>query len=263
MTESDGMNEALEGQLRIAITVAGQIGEYIARARESALRRAQAAGEHNAQELATRLHAERAAARAELTAIAQDGWWEHAATEQVVHAWQVARAWADEDPSTRMAAERVRAEIWSRYGIDVDSTGANPADVRAALEQAEADRQNAEAERGRAAAEETEAALLMRQADAEERRAHEAGPDFEQALAAASGTRNDAHLVYDSAERRQRLARDLEAKGVAPDVVDTHVRADISQATLSEAAVPSTKAVKAKRSHRRGPLAARPPELTR
>src|SRR5690606_12714780 len=143
----------------------GQIGEYIARARENAIQRTQAAGEHEARELASRLNAERAAARAELRGVGHDAWWEHANADQIAHAWQVARAWAVHDLDARETLARIREEIRTRYGIDVDNTGANPADIQAALDQALAERQNADAERGRAAADEAEAALLMRQAD--------------------------------------------------------------------------------------------------
>ena len=56
--ESDGIAEAFEGQLRVLVTAAGQVGERIARAREDALRRAQAASEREARELRTRFEAE-------------------------------------------------------------------------------------------------------------------------------------------------------------------------------------------------------------
>ena len=36
--ETDGIEEAFEGQLRVLVTAAGQIGERVARAREEALR---------------------------------------------------------------------------------------------------------------------------------------------------------------------------------------------------------------------------------
>ena len=38
--ESDGISEAFEGQLRVAVTAAGRLGEILARQREEAARRA-------------------------------------------------------------------------------------------------------------------------------------------------------------------------------------------------------------------------------
>lgn len=59
MSESDGIDEALEGMSRVALTVAGRLGEQLARAREQELRRAQAAEEQQARELQARFDAER------------------------------------------------------------------------------------------------------------------------------------------------------------------------------------------------------------
>lgn len=263
MTETDGIDEALDGQLRIAITVAGQVGEYLARTRENALVRARAAGEHEARELAARLHAERATARAELAPVGQHGWWEHTTTDQIAHAWQVARAWSCDDPDARAAADRMRTEISSRYAIDVEDAGVSAVDVQAALDQAVADRKDADAERARAAVDEAEAAALMRQADGKEHRAQQGGPGAEHTYAAATAMRDDAELVYDSAERRQHLAHDLEAKGTPRDVIETHVRADISQATPHEAAVNASRAVRARRNPRRGRIRGSKVELSR
>ena len=46
--ESDGIEEAFEGQLRIAVTAAGRVGEAFARGCEEAARRAQAQSEQAA-----------------------------------------------------------------------------------------------------------------------------------------------------------------------------------------------------------------------
>ncbi|MDQ3359699.1 MAG: hypothetical protein M3520_12955, partial [Actinomycetota bacterium] len=68
--ESDGVDEAVEGVLRVGLTAAGpRMAEIIARAREQAAREAQAASEHEARELAERLTAERSAARAQLAPV--------------------------------------------------------------------------------------------------------------------------------------------------------------------------------------------------
>jgi hypothetical protein len=60
---ADGIEDAFEGQLRIGITAAGRVGEMIARAREESARRAQAASEQQARELASRFEAEKQLAR--------------------------------------------------------------------------------------------------------------------------------------------------------------------------------------------------------
>ena len=51
--ESDGIEEAVEGQMRLLVTAAAQAGDRLARMREDALRRAQATSEREARELQT------------------------------------------------------------------------------------------------------------------------------------------------------------------------------------------------------------------
>ncbi len=104
----------------------------------------------------------------------------------------------------------------------------------------------AEKERHRAAAERAEAQRLMQQADREDRLAdqarsvaeHEPDPD-ERARAAAEAVQRDAlgdrarkdgQATYDSAERRDATADELRAMGIPGDVVDSRMRADVSQA---------------------------------
>ncbi len=83
--ESDGIEDALEGQLRVLITAAGQVAERVTRAREDALRRTRAGSEHQARAVQSRLAAEQAAARVELGNVHRPdwlgfrGWWQHLA----------------------------------------------------------------------------------------------------------------------------------------------------------------------------------------
>lgn len=273
--ENDGIDEVFEGQLRVAITAAGQIGERLARALEESQRRVQASSEQEARELASRMAAEQRAARAELGAVHRTEWWENASAEQIGRSYQLARAWANEDPEAVRAEQRIRDEVRTRYGIDVDNTGADPEAVRQTirleLDRAERDRANAAAEQARAQQENAEAQLLMVQADQEDRRAeaaraaaeHEPDPDeriraaaaAEQSEALAAQASADGATMYDSAERREDTARDLESRGISSEVVATRMRADVSQSKPATEAVTSngkSTAPKARKAHGRG-----------
>src|SRR5690606_13101195 len=98
--------------------------------------------------------------------------------EQIGRSYQVARAWAQDDPEAARAEQRVRDEVRSRYGIDVDHAGGDVdavrQPIRPELDRAHRDPANAEAERTRAAAEHAEAQQLLAQADQEDQRAQEA-----------------------------------------------------------------------------------------
>lgn len=250
--ESDGIEEAFEGQLRIAVTAAGRVGEVIARAREEAARRAQARSEQATRELASRFEAEKRAARVELGNVYRSDWWEKATPDQIGGALTTARAWGNEDPEAIRAEGRIRDELRTRYGVDVDNTGADPAAVQAAVEAEQARRQS-ETERQRSATEQAEAVELSRQAD-ESDRAAEASRDTaenapeenerEQAQAQAEReqsraetTREKSEPLHDSSERRERDANKLEQQGVGKEAVNAKMAADVSQAKPATAAV--------------------------
>lgn len=266
--ETDGIEEAFEGQLRVLVTAAGQIAERFARAREEASRRAQAVSEQAAREMQDRFEAERKTAQLEVSRVHSPEWWDRATPEQMAHTYQVARAWTKDDPEAARAEQTMRNEFRNRYNLDVDKTDADPAAVNAAVQKAERDRADADAERHRAAAEATEAQLLLNQADQEDRRADEARlsaehePDAEtraQRLSEAEAAgdrstaiREDGRTVYDSAERRDGTARDLESRGIDGQTVATRMRADVSQAKPATEAVKSVRAKTPKARSSRG-----------
>ena len=266
--ETDGIEEAFEGQLRVLVTAAGQIAERLSRAREEAARRAQAVSEQAAREMQDRFEAERKTAQLEVSRVHTPEWWDRATPEQMAHTYQVARAWTREDPEAARAEQTMRNEFRSRYNLDVDKTDADPAAVSAAMQKAERDRADADAERHRAATEAAEAQLLLNQADQEDRRADEARVSAEHehdhdiqaqrlAEAEAAGDRSgaireDGRAVYDSAERREGTARDLESRGIDGQTVATRMRADVSQAKPATEAVKSVRAKTPKARKSRG-----------
>lgn len=263
MSESDGIDEAIEGQLRLLLTTAGQIGERLARLREENARRAEAASLQETRELRTRIEAEKRLALTDLGNVHRADWWDRAEPQQVANAYESARAWSGEAPEAAQAEHRIRDEVRSRYGIDVQNTGADPAAVQAALTRAAADRGNAGAERSRAAREAAEAHQLTQEAERSDRYAQEhrssaaqpaEGLSLEQDHGAenqqssderAAAVREQAHAdgthaaaapEYDSAERREATAADLEARGIDRDVAATRMRSDVSQARPATAA---------------------------
>lgn len=258
--ETDGIAEAFEGQIRLAVTAAAQVGQAIANLREQALRRATAASEQETRELRSRLDAERQAARAQVAHVDRAEWWENSTPEQIGHTYQVARAWQSEDQEMARAEQRMSAELRDRYGIDTRDAGADADEVRQLIrqqvERAERDRAAADAERTRAAAEEAEALRLLAFADQEDRRADEARaaaeyePDpgesdraqaeAEQRDAIADRSREDGKSLYDSADRRSSTAAELEGRGLAQETVATRMRADVSQAKPATAATKGT-----------------------
>lgn len=134
--ETDGIEEAFEGQLRVLVTATSQIAERIAREREQALRQAEARSQQEARELQSRMEAERRAARAELSNVYREQWWNQASPEQIGHAYQVARAWEREDPEAVRAQQRMRDELRTRYGVDVNATEPLPVLVPRPVERA-------------------------------------------------------------------------------------------------------------------------------
>lgn len=236
MSESDGIEEAIEGMSRVGLTVAGRLGEQLTRAHETALRRAQAAEEQQGQELQARFDAERAGARAQLAPAMDNRWWDTASGRDIERVHETATAWKDYDPAARNAADTIKDQVQRRYGLDVNNLGADESSVAAALAKAERDREQADQERGNGSEENAQAAQLLAEANHEDR-------DRQQATAEENerpeALREEAGLKYDSAERREGLAASLE--GVADwEAVQARLSADQDQGTPPSAAVTKT-----------------------
>ena len=224
--ETDGVGEAFDDSLRIALTVASQFGERVSRLREQLARQREADARQEARELQARFDAERGAARAQLAVVNQPEWWNRASVEDIAAVHETATAWRDHDDTAAAAHDTIRREVRDRYGVDVDRPGADPAVVAEALRQAERDRAQAREERRRAGEDLTASQLLLataegRDRDADEDRARaweaddpdaavQADRDAADAAQEARQAREDSTVAYDSAERRDAFARSLE-----------------------------------------------------
>lgn len=229
MSEPDGIEEAIGGLSRTGVAVAGRLGEQLARMREQSLREQQAIEEQRGRELQARYAAQRGAARAQLAPTADDRWWDQARPEDIERVHEVATAWKDFDPTAQEAAERIRREVSRRYGVDVNSPGADDNAVSQALAQTERDRAEADRQRGAADQDGTEAALLMGTAGRKDRNR---GSEVEFENVAAK----EARPLYDSEERRQSFAASLEGKADA-ETIKARILADRDQATLPREAI--------------------------
>lgn len=97
MSESDGIEETVEGGLRAGLMAAARIGEQLARMREQQQRSIQQAEEVQTRELQERFNAAQAAARAQLDPVSQDEWWDKATPDMIERAHETAEAWKDYD----------------------------------------------------------------------------------------------------------------------------------------------------------------------
>jgi hypothetical protein len=223
MSEADGMDEAVDGAMRTGLMVASRIGEQLARKREEEQRTIAAAEEHRARQLQERFDAQRAAARAQLAPARRDGWWDKATPAMIERVYETATEWKAYDPEASQAAETVRDQVQTRYGIDVDNTCADEASVSEALDRAQQTRSEADSERTKATAARTD--------------------DVVAGAAVAGAGRQDAVVqkaraepAYDSGERRQQLAKSLEGKGDR-EAVNSRLLADKHQGAPATAAV--------------------------
>ena len=220
MSEADGMEDAVDGAMRTGLMVAARIGEQLARMREQEQRNIAAAEEQRARELQERFDAQRAAARAQLAPVGREDWWEKATPEMIERVHETATAWRAYDPEAAQAVEKISEQVQSRYGIDVNNTGADEASVSEALARAQQTRLEAESERTKGAAARTDEVLA--------------------GAAVAGANRQDrvdrSEPAWDTAERRQQLAEKLEGKGDR-ETVNSRLLADKHQGTHPSAAV--------------------------
>lgn len=232
--ETDGVGEAFDDSLRIALTVASQFGERVSRLREQLARQREADARQEARELQARFDAERGAARAQLVVVNQPEWWTRASVEDIAGVHETATAWRAHDDTTAAAHDTIRREVRDRYGVDVDRPGADPAAVAEALRNAERDRAEAREERRRSGEDLTASQILLATAEGRDRDATDAQtraweaedldttvqPDRESADGTqdARAARQSSAVAYDSAERRNAFARSLEGTASEQEV---------------------------------------------
>ncbi|ASD24265.1 hypothetical protein B7495_18485 (plasmid) [Cryobacterium sp. LW097] len=251
--EADGIGDAFDGQMRVALTVATQMAERFARLREELARNAQARTEQQTKELQARFDAERNAARASLAPVQQQEWWNTAGVDDIATAYETANAWRTVDPDIARTSDRMSEELRGQYGIDVNNLDADPLAVREALARAQQDRSAAAESRGESGKDYAEAASLLTVADQLDRKAEERDRDQKRAenthdepteglsrkelTGKADVTRDNAANAYDSAGRRESFAADMEKSGVDPQLEKVRLVADRENGTHASAAV--------------------------
>lgn len=264
--ESDGIGEAFDGHIRIALSVATQMAERFARLREELARNAQARTEQQTRELQARFDAERNAARASLAPVQQSEWWNHADVSDIATAYETAEAWRTVDEDIARTSDQMREELRSRYGIDVENFGADPAAVREAITRVEQDRAASAVARGESVEDHVQTAALLTVADQIDNQGEEwdrererdanandepaEGLSREELTAEADVTRDDAAIVYDSAERRASFAADMESAGVDHGLQKVRLVADRENGTHPNAAVAARPGKQAKARNR-------------
>ncbi|NHW48693.1 hypothetical protein HAV21_17645 [Paenarthrobacter sp. MSM-2-10-13] len=127
MSESDGMDDVVDGGLRQSLMIASRIAETLARKRQEAQRQQEHLESTAAHEAQARFATERSAAHAALAPVEKEQWWDKAQPSDIATAHTVAEAWKDHDPTALAASERIRQEVFARYGIDTRDVGTDTA----------------------------------------------------------------------------------------------------------------------------------------
>jgi hypothetical protein len=187
MSESDGMDDVVDGGLRQSLMVASRIAETLARRRQEAQRQQEHLDSQAAHEGAARLAAERSAAHAALAPVEKDQWWDKAQPSDIAAAHAVAEGWKDHDPAALGASEKIRQEVLTRYGIDTHDVGMDTTYLESGIQTVATERARKSAldlsqeEARKAAAEHEKAMQLLAAARAEELRAQAAklAPEME------------------------------------------------------------------------------------
>ncbi|MGO4230960.1 hypothetical protein AB4Y72_19125 [Arthrobacter sp. YAF34] len=187
MSESDGMDEVLDGGMRQSLMIASRIAETLARRRQESQRQQEHQDVQAAHEAQARLTADRSTAHAALAPVNRDQWWDKAQPNDIATAHAVAEGWKDHDPTALAASEKIRQEVLARYGIDTRDIGTDGAYLESGIRTAATDRarqvalERSQEETRTAAAEHEKAMGLLAAARAEELRAQAAtlAPEME------------------------------------------------------------------------------------
>lgn len=127
MSESDGMDDVVDGGLRQSLMIASRIAETLARRRQETQRQQERLDTQAAHEAQARLAADRSAAHAVLAPVEKEQWWDKAQPHDIATAHAVAESWKGHDPAALAASEKIRTEVLARYGIDTHDVGADAA----------------------------------------------------------------------------------------------------------------------------------------
>lgn len=255
MSESDGVDEALQASLRTTMTAAARVGETLARVRQQHRQRAAAISETRARELTARLQGEMLAARTAYRGVDDPGWWATARGDDIAAAYQTATAWRDVDPAAERAERRIAEETRVRYDVDVrqldpGTVGPQLNDAatqlahRETLDVAEsstllsvADRADQQAAGAAAERERLREAVL--DGDLTPHEAAAAWPEQDQGKDLVAGAAEELGcgrsetgptVAWDSAGRREVTARELAERVKDPEAVEAVMRADVAQA---------------------------------
>lgn len=242
---ADHVEDETVGAVKVAVAAGASAGIQMARLRQDRARRAQEESAASARLDAQRREALWLDSRSELQPIMQDQWWDGATPEDIGRAYATATAWEGRD-EVAPYAERLREQVRSRYGVDLDQV--RPDDVAGELNLRDADRERSTGDQERA-----EAERLMKEADQAEAPEREEQPGEspnrdEKQHDEARAAEQDGRTMYDSAERREALAEDLMGRGVPVDAAEARVRADAGQAApASDAAREGRRVPKARK----------------
>jgi hypothetical protein len=177
MSESDGMDDVVDGGLRQSLMIASRIAETLARRRQESLRQQEHHDAQAAHEAQARLAADRSAAHAVLAPVEKEQWWDKAQPSDIATAHAVAEGWKDHDPAALAASEKIRQEVLARYGIDTHDVGQDTAYLESGIRTITTEKARLDAlalsreEQRKAVAEHEKAMQLLAAAQAEELRA--------------------------------------------------------------------------------------------
>jgi hypothetical protein len=181
------MDDVLDGGLRQSLMIASRVAETLARRRQESQRQQEHEDAQAAHEAHARITADRSAAHAALAPVGKDQWWDKAQPHDIATAHAVAEGWKDHDPTALAASEKIRQEVFTRYGIDTHDVGTDAAYLESGIqtvttEKARQDALDRSQEEARKAATEHEKAMqLLAAARAEDLRAQAAtlAPEME------------------------------------------------------------------------------------
>ncbi len=121
MSETDGIDDALRGAvggaMRTVITAAGYAGQQLAQQLAQRAQERARLSEQRAREEQARCDAQRHAARAQVSVVHREEWWDRATPEGLGKVWQTATAWRGFDPDVAAAAAVFERQAQERYGI--------------------------------------------------------------------------------------------------------------------------------------------------
>lgn len=125
----DGVDEAMARDMQMVLMAGAQLGEKFAQRNAERRQQMERAARQQQQDLEARWEAQRAAARAELSDVKTEQFWDRASPEDVASRYALAERWAEHDDVAKESHALIEQQVEQRHGLSPEAYASRSAEA--------------------------------------------------------------------------------------------------------------------------------------